>query len=125
MPEFPSAEWANEVVRAANDDPQFARLARHAHATVLFEFGDQSVAFALDDGTVESREPSDFAGWDVALRAPMETWEKYLSESPEPFYNDLRSVWTQHDMTIEGDVVTAFQYWATLKRLVANFEVAR
>lgn len=127
MTQFPSDEWAESVATTVNDDPEFERIARHFDATVLFEFGDSAYAFTLDDGTVTSASAAtEFVSWDVAVRAPVDVWETFLSESPPPFYNDLRSVWTQHDLTIEGDVLTAFQYWRPLKYLIDTFgEVAR
>lgn len=126
MPAFPSTEWAETVVDTVNEDPQFRRIARHWDATLLFEFEDATFAFTVSDGAVtELHESPEFVTWDVALRAPAGVWETFLSESPPPFYNDLRSVWTQHDMTIEGDVVSAFQHWRPLKYLVDTFgEVA-
>jgi len=127
MSAFPSEEWARTVVETVNDDAEFRRLARHFDATVLFEFGDTSYAFEMDDGAVgELHTSTDFVSWDLAIRAPMDAWEPFLSASPPPFYNDLRSAWTQHDLTVEGDMVTAFQHWRPLKYLVQAFgEVAR
>ncbi|MFC7233355.1 hypothetical protein ACFQMM_22045 [Saliphagus sp. GCM10025308] len=67
-----------------------------------------------------------FVGWDFAVRAPVDTWENLLSESPPPFYNDLRSVWLQYDLEIEGDLKRAIQHWRPLKRMVTAFaEVSR
>lgn len=127
MSQFPSTEWAESVAAAANADPEYRRIAEHFDATVLFEFGDEAYAFVLVDGSVdEIHAATDFVSWDFALRAPIDDWETFLSESPPPFYNDLRSVWTQHDLTVEGDVLTAIQYWRPLKYLVDVFgEVAR
>lgn len=127
MPTFPSTEWADGVTESVNDDPHFERIARFFDATVLFEFGDEPYAFTLADGEVtEIHETPKFVSWDVAVRAPAETWEQFLSESPQPFYNDLRSVWLQHDLVIEGDLKIAIQHWRALKRLVDAFgEVGR
>lgn len=127
MSRFPSTEWAESVATTVNDDAEYRRIAEHFDATVLFEFGDEAYAFVLDDGAVDEIHVStEFVSWDFALRAPIDVWETFVSESPPPFYNDLRSVWTQHDLTVEGDVLTAIQYWRPLKHLVGTFgEVAR
>jgi hypothetical protein len=126
MSDFPSDEWAQQVAATVNDDAEFARIAREFDATVRFDFGEDAYAFELGDGRVRSvRDATAFSSWDVVLRAPMDTWETFLSESPPPFYNDLRSVWTQHDMTIEGDVLTAIQHWRPLKYLVDAFGEVR
>lgn len=122
MPPFPSSEWAEAVTESVNEDAYFERIARYFDATVLFEFGDDPYAFTLEDGGVTGvHETPKFVSWDVAVRAPTETWETFLSESPPPFYNDLRSVWLQHDLTIEGDLKTAIQHWRALKHFIGAF----
>ena len=127
MPTFPSTEWADAVVESLDNDPQFQRIANYFDATVLFEFGDDSYVFRLRDGAVRAcHDGARFVEWDIAVRAPVETWERFLSASPPPFYNDLRSVWMQHDLTIEGDLTTALQQWRSLKYLIDVFgEVQR
>lgn len=122
MSQFPSSEWAQTVTETVNSDPYFERIGRYFDATVLFEFGGEPYAFMLENGSVTGvHETPKFVSWDVALRAPMETWETFLSPSPPPFYNDLRSVWLQHDLTIEGDLKVAIQHWRALKYLVDAF----
>jgi len=127
MPTFPSSEWARAVTESVNDDPYFGRIANYFDATVLFEFGEQSYAFTLENGGVtEVYETPRFVSWDVAVRAPIDTWEKFLLASPPPFYNDLRSVWMQHDLTIEGNLTIAIQQWRSLKYFIDAFgEVQR
>jgi hypothetical protein len=122
MPLFPSDEWADAVISSVNDDQYFNRIADYFDATVLFGFGDDEYAFTLRDGEVRAyHEQPRFLEWNVAIRAPMDTWEKFLSVSPPPFHNDLRSVWMQHDITIEGDLTTALQQWRSLKYLIDVF----
>jgi hypothetical protein len=122
MPTFPSTEWADAVVESVDDDQYFQRIASYFDATVLFGFGENDYALTLRDGTIQAyHEQPRFVEWDVAVRAPMETWENFLSVSPPPFYNDLRSVWMQHDLTIEGDLTTALQQWRPLKYLINVF----
>lgn len=122
MPTFPSSEWADEVTETVNGDPHFERIAKYFDATVLFEFDDEPYAFTIADGAVtDVHETPKFVSWDFAVRAPTETWNTFLSESPPPFYNDLRSVWLQHDLDIEGDLQTAIQHWRALKYLIDAF----
>jgi hypothetical protein len=127
MTEFITDTWADSVTEAVNGDSHFNRIARHFDATVLFAFGEDEYAFTLADGTVTAvHETPKFVSWDVAVRAPAETWETFLSDSRPPFYNDLRSVWLQHDLTIEGDLKVAIQQWRALKYLIDTFgEVGR
>jgi pimeloyl-ACP methyl ester carboxylesterase len=126
MTSFPSAEWAIDVAKRANDDRGFRRSATAMDATALFEFGETAHAFNFVDGRVEEvHHAPRFVSWDVAVRAPLDTWETFLSASPPPFYNDLRSVWMHHDLTVEGDVLTAVRHWEALKRFVTHFDGKR
>lgn len=127
MPTFPNSAWAEQVVASVNQDPYFNRIATYFDATILFGFGEEAYAFTLRDGEVTAyHERPRFVEWDLAIRAPMSTWERFLSSSPPPFYNDLRSVWMQHDLTIEGNLTTALQQWRSLKYLIDVFgEVQR
>ena len=126
MPTFPSGEWSESVQEAVNNDSQFKRIGEYFDATILFEFGKERYLFKVADGEVKSVQIyPEFASWDFAIRAPINTWEMFLSSSPPPFYNDLRSVWLQHDLSIEGDLKVAIQHWRPLKHLIAVFrEVA-
>ncbi|MFC7233506.1 hypothetical protein ACFQMM_22975 [Saliphagus sp. GCM10025308] len=127
MSTFPSEEWFEAAVDWLANDAQFDRTSVHFDATVLFEFGDDGYVVELSDGEIDAvhTEPM-FVGWDFAVRAPVDTWENLLSESPPPFYNDLRSVWLQYDLEIEGDLKRAIQHWRPLKRMVTAFaEVSR
>lgn len=125
MPARASDEWLDRVQAAANADPAFRRFAAQCDATVGFVFEDEECAFTVDEGEVTAAHPAPkFVDADVTLRAPSETWDKYLSESPPPFFNDLRPVWLTQDLAVEGDVRKAMAHWRTLKQLVAAIREA-
>lgn len=122
MPEPSSPEWGEAVAERLNDDPQFERIASHLDATMLFEFGEESCAFTVDDGAVTEVHPSpSLLGWDLAVRAPLDAWKKLLSEVPPPHYNDLRGAWIVREFDVEGDLLTAIQHWRALKHVVGAF----
>lgn len=127
MPRLASADWAAAVAEALNDDPHFGRVAAHTDAALLFEFGDDRCVFDVLEGSVRSVDDAPaFRSWDVAVRAPRDTWERFLSADPPPFYQDLRSVWMQHDLDVEGDLTTAIQHWRALGLMIDAFgEAAR
>jgi len=119
MTTLTGSEWVEPALHGLNDDDYFQRIASHFDATILFAFGEDRYLVTLSDGTVTDVEPAPaFAGWDFAVRAPMDTWEKHFAEVPPPKYNDLRSLWLQCKFDIEGDVVRAIQHWRPLKYLI-------
>lgn len=119
MPSLPASGWVRSATDSLTDDARYQRVAGRFGATVLLEFGDDAYVLEIEDGDVTEvdADPS-FASWDFAVRAPVETWETHFAEVPPPQYNDLRSLWLQRDLTIEGDVLLAMQHWRSLKLLI-------
>jgi hypothetical protein len=121
MPTFPSAEWAATARTRLNEDPQFERFAKHVDSTVRFDFGEAAYAFTVTDGRVALHEDPTYTTWDYALRGSDEVWEKLLSETPPPIYNDPIGAWLQGDLVIEGNLKRTVQDLRPLKRMVEVF----
>lgn len=119
MSSLPDSGWIESATDRLSDSARYQRTAGRFDATILLEFGVDGYALTVEDGTVTDvvDDPA-FAAWDFAVRAPTETWEAHFAEVPPPQYNDLRSLWLQHDLTIEGDVMLAMQHWRALKQLI-------
>jgi hypothetical protein len=114
----PSPRRLDTVKESVNQDTQFEQSTRYLDANVLLGFGDQEYIFKINRGEiVEIVNDTRFVSWDIAIRAPTDTWEKLFDPSPPPFYQDLRSVWLNHDLTLEGNLFLAIQHWEALKRL--------
>lgn len=122
MSSFPSREWFESVVAAANDDHQFQRVSRAFDATIRFDFGTEAFALTVDDGEItDIHEDPTFVRWDFALRASEGSWRKALSETPPPLCHDLLASWLRGDMTLEGDLKVAIQHMRSLKQLMTVF----
>lgn len=122
MPTFPSSTWVESVASAVNDDEEFRRFSRAFDATIRFDFGEDSFALTVEDGTVvDVHHDPTFVTWDVALRASEGTWRKMLAATPPPLHNDLLGAWLRGDMTMEGDLKVAVQHIRPLKRMLAVF----
>lgn len=118
--------WLERAATALENSPTYTRVAEGFEATVLFGVDDESVAATFREDEVTVHGDPTYETWDVALRAPAETWEKLLAETPPPLYNDLIGAWLQADLTIEGDLRLAIRHLRPLKRIVAVFrEVAQ
>lgn len=116
-----SAEWLRRAADRMDEHGQFARLAEDFEATVVFGAGDREVATAFADGEMTVLGEPTYEAWDVALRAPAETWRKLLAEEPPPRHNDLIGAWLQADLTIEGDLRLAIRHLRPLKRTLEIF----
>lgn len=123
MPTFPSSEWVERAVAAANEDAEFDRYSRAFDATIRFDFGDSSYALTIEEGDITAvHDDPTFVAWDVALRATEGTWRKMFSQTPPPLHNDLLGAWLRGNLTMEGDLKLAVQHMRPLKRLLAVFQ---
>ena len=103
---------------AANADEQFRLESRGMEGSLVFDIAGSSALLEISDGRIRSIRPSfQFSSSDVRLRCDAETWDRYRSNSPPPFYQDLRSIWINHGCSVEGDQVLALRYWGAMKRL--------
>lgn len=102
----------------ANADEQFRHESQGMDGAVVLDIADSAAMFELSDGEVLAVHPSfQFSSSDVRLRCDADTWDLYRSESPPPFYQDLRSIWINHGLSVEGNQVLALRYWGAMKRL--------
>ena len=126
MAELLSAAWLADAQTAVNGDENFSRVASEFDATVVFGVDGEDVAARFAGGElVAVVDDPTYESWDVALRAPRETWTRMLAETPPPLHNDLVGAWLQADLTLEGDLELAIRHLRPLKRLHAIFrEVA-
>ncbi|TKR26210.1 SCP2 sterol-binding domain-containing protein [Natronomonas salsuginis] len=116
-----SEDWLRDAAPRVNDDDGFGRVSEAFEATVVFGVDGADTAAAFADGHVTVLGDPEYETWDVAMRAPEETWEKMLAETPPPRHHDLIGAWLQADLVIEGDLRLAMRHLRPLKRLVAAF----
>lgn len=103
----------------ANADEQFRLESQGMDRAIVLDIADSSVLVEIGDGSIRAVKPSfQFSSSDVRLRCDAETWDRYRADSPPPYYQDLRSIWINHGLTVEGDQVLALRYWGAMKRLV-------
>jgi hypothetical protein len=103
----------------ANADEQFRLESQGLDGSIVLDIADSPVLIDVSDATIQSIRPSfQFSSSDLRLRCDAETWERYRADAPAPFYQDLRSLWINHGLSIEGDQVLALRYWGAMKRLV-------
>src|SRR5438876_6146949 len=90
MPKF-DQHWIQSWERAVNDDVVARLLGRHFNASVMLEFGDKVCVAHFQDGAIQRVDHSIDAEtcYAFALRAPVETWSKFVQPEPPPMYNDI------------------------------------
>ncbi len=131
-----------ELLRQANDDPEFQIAARFWN-TVLHvavedaggagaggagaELGDRGHLIRIRDGRIEEIRPQTSAGpgepWQLSISAPSDEWRRFLEPVPRPFYQDLWGASTYHGFRIQGDLEQhLYPYYPAVRRM---FELLR
>lgn len=117
-----TADNAERLVAAINDDPEFRLAARYWNGSFRMSMGaDEAYLFRVRDGALVdvNRAPAPFDAWDFELAGPADGWAEILAKVPRPFYQDVASAIFRHGFTIGGDVESYFAYHAALRRVLA------
>jgi hypothetical protein len=74
-----------------NNDAGLVRRGRYLTAIFLVEAGDTEFLVRVVEGRVASVERGPFLmrSWTFALRASLETWQRFWEPTPAPGYHDL------------------------------------
>jgi hypothetical protein len=108
---------------AMASDRELAVVGRFFTCDLLLGSGDRRFLLRFREGGLFEivPDPLPVVPWQVAIKAPEETWEKFLQNPPPPMFHDVwAAVWLGH-MTLEGDTKVFMQnhlaVWRTLKLL--------
>lgn len=108
---------------AMASDRELAVVGRFFTCDLLLGSGDRRFLLRFREGGLFEivPDPLPVVPWQVAIKAPEETWEKFLRNPPPPMFHDVwAAVWLGH-MTLEGDTKVLMQnhlaVWRTLKLL--------
>jgi hypothetical protein len=108
---------------AMKNDPELGVAGRFFTCDLLLGSGDRRFLLRFREGDLAEivPDPLPVIPWRVAIKAPEETWEKFLQNPPPPMFHDIwAATWLGH-MTLEGDTKVLMQHhlaiWRTLKLL--------
>ncbi len=110
-----------EVFREAiNSDPEFKLAARFLSEDVLLEVGDCKCIVKVRDGVITQLkvENAFLDRWRFAIRAPVDSWEKFLQPVPPPHYDGLFGGMVRGNFRIEGDLPFALAYFWAMTRML-------
>ena len=112
MPLFDS-HWVNAWREAVNNDPVLPIIGKYFTCDFLLGFGDKEYVVSVREGHIQwvSDQVSVEKPWAFALRAPAESWEKFVQKVPPPMYNDIWAM--AHPLhgrlRMDGDVKVIWQ----------------
>lgn len=108
-----NSQWMNTWQDVVNADPTLKVIGKYFTADFLIGFDDTEYVVSVRNGTIErvTDSLSIETPWSFALRAPEESWEKYIQKVPPPMYNDLWAM--AHPLhgrlRMDGDVKVLWQ----------------
>lgn len=118
-------QWAKRV----NGDKVFKVIGKYLTAKFLLGIGDDQYFVVVKDGKIDNLTDEvpgagTGVGWQFALRAPAESWEKFSQAVPPPMYNDIWAMAhpLHGKLKIEGD---AFLFWQNLRALAWMLDLMR
>ena len=118
--------WVQSWLSLVNRDNVAKLLGRHFTADVMLEFGEQPYVVSFRDGQITKvqNEIGPETTYELALRAPTATWDKFIQPIPPPFYNDIIAMsHTLHGrLKIEGDKKVM---WQNLRALTWDLDLMR
>ncbi|MFG1420946.1 hypothetical protein [Roseixanthobacter liquoris] len=118
---FPDADWMAAFGRSMAEDRELAVIGGKFDVDMGMTFGDLRYVLKIRRGRVEEIVPS--PRFDVRtqfeMRAPLELWERFLSETPPPLYHDIFAmIMRVPEFRLEGDTLVAMQNARALHRMM-------
>ncbi len=118
-------DWGRLAARL-DADGEFRVAARHWHATLRLDVGNESHSVSLEDGRVGAVANCDPGSkCDIYIGASQEVWEEMLAPAPRPFYQDLMAAQMHHGVAMNPDFLDFAAYYPALRRLIEVMREAR
>ena len=118
---FLSPEWFDAYVSRVNADPEMAAIAKWFNAS-WFLIADQTrKVICVEAGQITNivHAPRIDTRVVFGFRAPMATWQKFISKKPPPLHNDFFAMLMRvPEFTIEGESLVAMQNARALQRMM-------
>ena len=109
----------------ANNDAEFALVARMWDGDVLFACGEDAVMMTVREGRVAKVEQcAQAAAAQIRVIASADAWEKMLQPLPPPFYQDLFGAAARHGVLLLGAPTDVFPYYRAIQRLIELLRTA-
>jgi hypothetical protein len=118
---FLSPEWFDAYVSRVNADPEMTAIAKWFNAS-WFLIADQTrKVICVEAGQITNivHAPRIDTRAVFGFRAPMATWQKFISKKPPPLHNDFFAMLMRvPEFTIEGESLVAMQNARALQRMM-------
>lgn len=121
MAHFPDQDWMAAFGRRVAEDRELAVIGGKFDVDMGITFGDLRYVLRIRRGRIEEilPEPRFDVRAQFEMRAPMELWERFLSETPPPLYHDIFAmIMRVPEFKLQGDTLVAMQNARALHRMM-------
>jgi len=119
------ADWASRYRDVVNADATLGVIGRHCAVTFLLEMGESAYIVEMRSGRIEAMTPIAQAfdlNWEFAIRAPAESWAKFIREVPPPMYTDVIFMSFNGLAELEGNLL---RFWQNIRALLHMLDLMR
>lgn len=121
MAQRPDADWMAAFAEKVAHDRELDVIGKKFDVDMGITFGDQRYVLRVRRGKIEEILPA--PRFDVRtqfeIRAPMELWDRFLSETPPPLFHDIFAmIMRVPEFVLEGDTLVAMQNARALHRMM-------
>ena len=104
-----------------NGDAPLVHRGRFLTTTLLVEAGEHAWLVTIVEGRITRVERGPFAlrSWTFAVRAPVDTWQRFWQPVPEPGWHDLFALVKRGAARVEGDLQPFMANLAYVKGVLA------
>lgn len=125
--------WMTAWQDVVNSNPVIPVIGNRFNTDFLLGFGDKEYVVSVREGQVVGLT-DELSGvstvdtpWTFALRAPAETWEKYIQDPPPPMYNDIWAMAhpLHGNLKMEGDLLPLWQNLRSINHVLEAMRAVR
>jgi len=121
LQEFPDEGWMEAFRETVAHDPELAVIGGWFDVDMGLVFGERRYVLKVRKARIEEIVAS--PRFDVRtrfqIRAPMDVWQRFLSETPPPLYHDIFAmIMRVPEFVLEGDTLVAMQNARALHRMM-------
>jgi hypothetical protein len=123
-------EYLEQLAERVNANERLVWRGRYVDTTFMVEVGDVPWLVKINGGRIASvtRGPLVMPPWTFALRASLETWQKFWLAVPPPGFHDLMALVKRRTLRVEGNLypfMSNLLYFKDVMAALRTQEVAR
>ena len=120
-------QWVEKWAKQVNEDKVLKVIGKYFNARFVIGIDEVDYLVWVNGGKIDKvtdEITTNELGWQFALRAPADSWNKFAEKEPPPMYNDIWAMAhpLHGKLKIEGDTIV---FWQNLRALAWMLDIMR